>query len=560
VTVLLGLCAAFLWSGALATGWISEDASVVRHVASHGGLADWFDAQYGMSSIRFWRPLVSTSYELQLALHGPDPAALRLANLAAHFAGALLLALLARALGCGDVGALVAGLAALLFPHQGGTAIWIVGRVDAFAWPLVVAAALAAAHGRAVLVGLFVLLALATKEVGAAAVPMAAAAAVLAPDLAPRLRRRALVAALVGGALAVGWRALALGTLVGGYPGTSPFAAPFASLQHGFTALGTLPVVMAFTGLLALLGRSYVRAGVIVGGVGCLAALAIVSPLLAQGVPRPEHLRWMVVADGCLCLMGGALVGRLARCVGDPVRLVPAAGATLLLAAACVWRGLDARADVLSWSRAGAEAEAFASGLDAAVRAEAPRPEPVFAVDVPRLDTLGRAYTLHLGLADRFRAPLADPAPREVWPWRPLHASTPELPPPAPVRGGLWRPEEAGAVLAHVGPAALVLRGADSGGVRFAFADPALGVGARVVLVTEVGYDMAPLVAREGGWSAEDLLGATGATELWRTLLLASDFGARRALFALVAADGRSTALVPIEFDDATVAVLASVR
>jgi hypothetical protein len=554
--VAVALVCAWIWRGAFDAGWISEDTSVVRHLATHAGAADWFQAQYGMSSIRFWRPLVTASLELQLWLTGADPAAMRLLNMTAHLVGAYLVYWLARALNGGSVGSLAAALAAATFPFQGGTAIWIVGRVDALAWPLVVAAAIGAARGRGLVAALFVVLALATKEIGAAAVPLALAAAWCAPHLDVARRRRIYLWIVAGAVLALTWRAFALGTFVGGYPGTDLFAAPLAAARHGIAALGALPGVVVFVALLGLLARSIQRRVLIVGVVGALGALAVVAPLLADGVPRLEHRRWLIVPDGCVCLAAGALIGRLRVRANDPVRAIPALAATLLVVAGIGWRTADAREDVVAWTRASVEAQAFVDRLAATLANEPARTEPLFAVDVPRLSSDGRAYTLHLGLADRFRAPIAAPGPREVWPWRPFFGNT-ELPAPAPVRGGAWRVEDVVATLALEGPLDVQLRGDDSGGIVFAPTSAADAAGLRVVLATEIGYDVAPLpAAGPTGWNVHQILGASGATQLWRTLMFAGEAGARRAWFAFVASDGRVSRFVELTFDDATVELL----
>lgn len=550
------LVCAWIWRGAFDAGWISEDTSVVRHLATHAGSADWFQAQYGMSSIRFWRPLVTTSLEVQLWLHGADPGALRVFNMAAHVAGAFLVYLLSRALHGGIVGSLAAALATATFPFQGGTAIWIVGRVDALAWPLVVAAALAAARGRGAIAGLFVVLALATKEIGAAAVPFALAAAWQAPNIEARQRRRTLVWVCAGAAIALTWRAFALGTFVGGYPGTDLFAAPIASARHGIAALGALPGVVVFVALLALLARSGRRRVLIVGIVGALSSLAVVAPLLADGVPRLEHRRWLIVPDGCVCLAAGALIGRLRVGASDAIRVVPALAATLLVAAGIGWRISDAREDVVGWARASVEAQAFVDQLGQTLAQEPVRAEPLFAVGVPRLSSDARAYTLHLGLADRFRAPIRAPGAREVWPWRALYGQF-DLAAPAPMRGGAWRLEEFAGDVALTGPEHIELRREDSGGVRVAPLAPDDAVGMRVLLATELGYDLGtPAPIGPEGWTLENLLGAQGATELWRTLLFASEAGARRAYLALVAADGRTSRFILLTWDDATVEML----
>jgi hypothetical protein len=129
----------------------------------------------------------------------------------------------------------------------------------------------------------------------------------------------------------------------------------------------------------------------------------------------------------------------------------------------------------------------------------------------------------------------------------------------ASVRGGAWRLEELAGDFELDGPKHIELRGADSGGVRLAPVAPQDALGMRVLLATELGYDIATL-APAAGWALEPLLGASGATQLWRTLLFASEAGARRAYLALVAADGRTSRFVLLTWDDATVDVLRAAR
>src|SRR5262245_51480195 len=116
--------------GTLAAPWIAEDASILARVRADGPWADWTRSQYGLLLLRFWRPVVSTSWALQEAWTGIAPVPLREFNLALHALTALLVFACARRLGAGLSGAFVAGAWIALFPEQGGTSTWLAGRTD----------------------------------------------------------------------------------------------------------------------------------------------------------------------------------------------------------------------------------------------------------------------------------------------------------------------------------------------------------------------------------------------------------------------------------------------
>ena len=53
-------------AGTLSAPWIAEDAGILAQVEADGPWADWGRSQYGMRIVRFWRPLVSTTWALQI--------------------------------------------------------------------------------------------------------------------------------------------------------------------------------------------------------------------------------------------------------------------------------------------------------------------------------------------------------------------------------------------------------------------------------------------------------------------------------------------------------------
>lgn len=553
--LLLVLVAAALWRGTWDAGWISEDAAVVRHLTQHGGLGDWFDSQYGMRSILFWRPLVSTTLVLQLDLFGPDPTALRIFNALCHLSGALITMRLARALGCGGWASLVAALLALTFPYQGGTVTWIVGRVDSLCWPLVVGAGLCVARGRARLGLLCAFAAVASKEIGVAAAPLAVAIALWSGAESERVAkiRRAARWTILGVLVALFWRGLALGEAIGGYPGEKDYSDPVGNLVDGFLVLGPLAFALPFAIALGR-GAHILRGGPIgIGAVASAAALVPLIPLLRNGV-QPEHLRWLLIPDGLLCLAWAGCCAR-APWLREPVRIVPMG---VLLAGSLILVGTryaQARTSVLTWAAAADQVEAFVAPLAARSAAGAPDELPLLALNVPRRDVTNTAYTLHLGLPEHFRPPLAELG-RSIWPWRPTYGNV-RLDPPGSVQDGLFDPALQLGTLDVEGPRALTIEGIDTRGTRWKVS----GDGLSLVLMTELGYEFAPLPPANAdgtGYSLETLLGAVGATELWRTLAFVSDFGSRRALFTFVTRDGRSSTWIDLRWDDATVAALVS--
>ena len=164
--LLVALVACWPSLGSLGAGLLSDDAVALGYVhRAEGVLLDWTGPQCGLSSVRFWRPLVTTSLALQEHWTGADPVPLRLFNLLAHALAALLLVGVGRRLGLGWPGALLGGLLAALYPDQGGTVTWIVGRVDSLTAPLFLGALWACLAGRSLLAAPLALLACSSKEI-----------------------------------------------------------------------------------------------------------------------------------------------------------------------------------------------------------------------------------------------------------------------------------------------------------------------------------------------------------------------------------------------------------
>src|SRR5262245_13037221 len=207
--------------GTLRAPWIAEDAAILARVRADGPWADWGRTQYGLQILRFWRPLVSTSWAVQEAWTGIAPLPLRLFNLTLHALLAGLVFALARRLGAGFPGAFLAGAWIALFPEQGGSVTWLAGRTDLLCGVFLVASA-HAALGRAWLASApLAFLACASKEFGFSAPLWAAGLAWACGARGSELVRRALPATVAVG-IALVWRRAAIGGFGGGYPAVLP--------------------------------------------------------------------------------------------------------------------------------------------------------------------------------------------------------------------------------------------------------------------------------------------------------------------------------------------------
>jgi len=412
---LLLVLAAWLPSlGTLGAPWLAEDAAVLARVAEEGAWADWNRPWFGMEIVRFWRPLVTSSWGTQYALSGLDPLWLRLFNLALHTGCVLLVYGSARRLGARTFAALLAGLWVAWFPEQGGTVTWLSGRTDLLCGILLLGSVFAALGERPWMALPWAFLAAAAKEFGFLA-PLWCALLVWGRGGNWReLGRRAGPAALAA-ALAFLWRWKALGTLSGGYAGEWPgfLAGALGSVR----ALLAVPSVQG--GLFALVGVAllgYAQRSplprVAAAASGCVVlALVPLAQLLGDGLLEPQNARLLFVAwlAGGLLLAGWLARFELARS-RSPLLL------GLLLGA------LPALLDTREWQHAAVVCAGRIESAQAALAPLAPGEAPALFRDFP--ESVGDAYALKFGLAERFRAPFPA-APRPVWPWRLLFVADP---------------------------------------------------------------------------------------------------------------------------------------
>ena len=427
--------------GTFGAGLISDDGAALGYVHRMGAMSDWFRPEYDLRTVRFWRPMVTVSLGIQEAMSGTSVIPLRLFNLACHLLMAVVAVGVARRLRIPVLGSVLIGACVALFPYQGGTVTWIVGRVDSQSVPMVLLAIYFALGRRMGLASLFCFLGLATKEMGVVA-PPAIVLFVSAVWLGNKDERRdslgrellALWPIYLTFTLGIIWRRFALGTWAGGYPGG--LTAAFATGPDGNPVV-TPGVLWGMLEAAALsLGWHLIAAGVSLGlallialksgwqvnqrrafwlfGAGflcCAGSMLPLATLLAEGVVAGEHERTMLMADTMLLFGIGSLFVAVGG-VSSWLRHLP----TGLLLVLVGHRGYSAWVDTHDWAKAGDFAEYLVGQVNLAMEDTPPSTLPVLTASPPRV-TDEHAYILHWGVADRFREPFI-PSPRPVWPWR----------------------------------------------------------------------------------------------------------------------------------------------
>ncbi|HED65689.1 MAG TPA: hypothetical protein ENJ09_09065 [Planctomycetes bacterium] len=548
----------------LGAGWIAEDASILGRVHRAGALGDWVGPQYGLRIVRFWRPLVTTSWWVELEAFGPHPALLRLLNLALLAGVVLAAGSLARAVASerggawwgGELAGLLAALFVGFFPWEGGTVLWLSGRTDLLAALFLLVGTLWALRGAGPFAFVAVFLACASKEFGFEAPLWALLFGWAARVPGPRLKNAVLwTGAAAAGAFLL--RGVALGTWLGGYAG-----ARVDGVGGILTALGVFAessALLAATTLASALAAALagtLRPRMLFAGLAlALAGFLPLLPLASDGVLEPQNLRLLFVPELGFAFALAACVGRrpaegggIARIAAYPCLVLP----LLLLA----FRARAAYADLRAWARAADRALFEEHRARDLLRGADPSPRPVLVAGFPA--TLGPAYCLNWGVADRFRAPFPT-TPRPIWPLRPIFGasgSERKMVRALDADGNLWpwrgapeMPELRVGFEGSRGSARLVLSRAllEEGvadGVRVSWDDAIAGIaGLEGVVYTELGYLAAPIAPVEGGsaeFTVRSLLGATdGVATLAQGLLQAADTGASHAYLELRALDDR---------------------
>lgn len=549
--------------GTLAAPLVSDDAAILGHVHRQDAWADWVRPQYGLTTLRFWRPLVSLVWDLQEAWTGIAPAPLRAYNLACHAAAALLLVLLAWRLGCGALGAFAAGAFGASFPEQGGTLTWIAGRTDGTCAPLSVLALAALAARRPVAAGVAAFLACAAKEMAFVLPAMAVACAWAGPAEGRRERLRGALAVTVAVGLALFWRRAAVGSWIGGYPAPPlPAGGVVRAAGNAASTWARASGASLAGALLALplgLALGTARPRLWLAGLVCAAAGALpLASMLSQGILEATNLRVLRVSDLGLAL---AVAGGLAAAPTRP-RWRAAVGVGLIVALVG-WRAVRAFEDTHEWAEAGRVAEAEIDAARERAAREASAPEPLLGAGFPA--THGGAYCLAYGVAERFRPPFP-PSPRPVWPLRrmfPAGAGERDLLrlgegrwhdpfadpwPPGLARIELVLPAEPTVPDTTLARPTLTV---DERAAHEPDRSPVLevlgsfpGASFELVLYTELGYEPVPWPAAAAesrrSLSLRQALLCTGFVSLGEALILTADLGATRAYLEVraVGADG----------------------
>jgi len=538
--------------GTLGAAWLAEDAIVVARLSAEGPWSDWNRPWFGAEIVRFWRPLVSLTWWLQLVTTGLDPLALRAFNLALHAACALLAWGAARRLGAGAWAAALAALWVAWFPAQGGTVTWLSGRTDLLVGFWLLASVYTVLGPRAWLAAPCAFLAASSKEFGFLA-PLWCVLALRAQavDWRPALVRTLPV--LLAGTLAFVWRGLALDGFGGGYsgalagPGAGALGAARVLAEHAKSLATGVPLVLLVLAAWPL-RTECARAWPLL--LAALLALVPLHPLLADGVLEPQNQRLFFVPSLALALFLARLLAPLAA-----PRLGVLALAVLAGRAVAAWR------DTHAWSHA---AEVSAEAIEAARARVAALPSgdaPALVRDLPT--HVGPAYALGFGVSERFAAPFPV-APRPVWPWRLLFVDDPQR-----RREPLCVPRADGLVLPldealRVAPVELELDGSAAGAVwlderifpRGPDRSPVLtlsggppGSALELFVATPIGYEVFPAgqldAAGEARASLREVFAlSNGIALVADTFLQATDLGARRAYleFRALAPDGSAVA------------------
>ena len=265
-------------------GWDTYPTIAASRIGSASDLADTLreelmDGRYPGG--RFYRPLTNLSLALDFALFGLAPLGYQLTNLLVLAAAIAAVHALARRLLGDGPGVWIASAVFALHPLQLEWLPAAARRAEMLATlftTTALIAGLARSPGRAgsVWTALAVLLACASKEIGAAALPLVAAAAWILPERgSPRARLAAAAAATAlpaaGFAALLAARVAALGGL-GGHPESSLLAGAFRGLVQGPDYARSLFLPQPLVGSAALdLAAGLALAGAVVLGLRLVA-------------------------------------------------------------------------------------------------------------------------------------------------------------------------------------------------------------------------------------------------------------------------------------------------
>lgn len=332
------------------TGFLSDDFMILGHVHETGVAHQWTHPFLDLVDVRFFRPVLTSSYAADHAAYGLDPWGYHATNVLLHVVVVASSIVLARQLGGGRTGGLVAGALIGLHALNANTVTWIAGRVSLLGVACSLVALVAfIAHRRR------------PRTVTAAAATLALATGLLAKESTLAIPFLWLVADVVLSGrrawrlLAVGFvllgatlvlRQVVLGTPLGGY-GAEPTplrvedllrtaalaVAPFTE-SGWFAGSEAVAVPTAIVAWLAVVAAWFGRGARAWRGVVVASAFgaAMVAVLYGSGLRMAleNAERWypalaaLALAQGIVCANAGRVgvaVGVVAAAVGVPALL-----------------------------------------------------------------------------------------------------------------------------------------------------------------------------------------------------------------------------------------------
>lgn len=429
---LLAMClgVAAVYAPGFRTGFLSDDFMILGHLHEHGAGGGWTRSFLGATCVLFYRPLLTSSYALDLAVYGLNPWGFHFTNLCLHLACMVLVYHVGRGLTHNPVVGLAAAALHGFYPLGPNTVTWIAGRVSLLGclFPLLAVHAFLAYRRR-------------PGRVRAVTCVVALVGGLLSKESAMMVPLFVILVDLLLGGRRAGWglhlslwivlavffvaRRLILGVFLGGYGVLNPGDVPsfVENLNHLLTS-----VVAALTPFLETRPEqpiSLIAWGVVAVWFACAVGWgirgfhdlrgAILSFLWAGGMVlglygswslAPENAeRWYPALAGSAMLLGVLLSG-----CGRP---------GLFLVVLGVVAGLPAlRNGVQAYRETGARVRSLVS----IVGAEDQDTGPLFVYDLP-LTRRGAPF-LHFGLADACAPPFARQR-REVFPVHAPHTTLP---------------------------------------------------------------------------------------------------------------------------------------
>jgi len=417
-----------------------EDVTSLMIFARQGFERAWADfsgPMFGLSSVRFYRPLLSLSLAAQTAISF-DPAWLRIVNVLTYALGLVATARWLHHWKVPLATAVIAAIGVGAFPGGPGDWCWIVGRVDSFSFGFGMAGLALLAHPepgrwawRTAAASVAFAAAFLSKETALFFGPVALLFGAAQAGRAG-IRRALAPCAVLGALFLVRWWALDF--TMGGYVGASPTSgaalatlAP-SELAKGFSLMSGIPraaagyvgsALLVFFGVTAF--KASRRPALLWASIAGAVALYVPGALVVAGLsdPPPVHAR---VFPGAFALLMGAVSIALGEWCGTDApdrrqRIFVALGLGFVIPPALA---VDS---AIAAYREGARALADEQERIDAARAALGDRSPLLLVAGVHHGWPPERTQVHfhnLGLTERFVAPFHAGRGAAVWPLRPV--------------------------------------------------------------------------------------------------------------------------------------------